>query len=95
MQTLWSIAHEALHVVVLVAANHQYAILRNELRRGGAPLGAKAAAMTSLDNPRIDWVQLAQAYGVPSSRASTTQELQAQLQQAFGQTGPRLIEMAL
>ena len=95
IQTLWSMAHEALDIVVLVAANHQYAILRNELRRGNATLGEKAAAMTSLDKPRIDWVTLAQAYGVPGSRVGTTRELQSRLQQAFAQRGPRLIEMAL
>ena len=95
IQTLWSMAHEALEVVVLVTANHQYAILRNELRRGGSALGAKAAAMTSLDNPRIDWVGLAQAYGVPSSRAATTQELQTQLHEALSRRGPTLIEMTL
>lgn len=95
IQTLWSMAHEALNVVVLVAANHQYAILRNELRRGGAALSDKAAAMTSLENPRIDWVLLARSYGVSASRAGTTQELQAQLQHAFARKGPALIEMAL
>lgn len=95
IQTLWSMAHEALDVVVLVAANHQYAILRNELRRGGAALSDKAAAMTSLDNPRIDWVQLAQSYGVPATRAHTAEELAAQMQTAIARKGPALIEMAL
>ena len=95
IQTLWSMAHESLDVVVLVAANHQYAILRNELRRNGAPLGKGAEAMTSLENPRIDWVQLAQAYGVTASRALTAEELSDQLKTAFGRKGPTLIEMAM
>lgn len=95
IQTLWSMAHEALDIVVLIAANHQYAILRNELRRGGAALGARAESMTSLANPRIDWVQLAQAYGVRASRAATAEELDGQLKDAFSRRGPVLIEMAL
>ena len=95
IQTLWSLAHENLDVVVLIAANHQYAILRNELRRDGAVLGARAEALTSLDHPRIDWVGLAQSYGVSATRAHTAQELAAQLRQAFGKQGPALIEMAL
>ncbi|MFC7411666.1 acetolactate synthase large subunit [Hydrogenophaga atypica] len=95
VQTLWSLAHEALDVVVLIAANHQYAILRNELRRGGASLGEKAAAMTALDKPCIDWVGLAQAYGVPASRAETAEALATQLTLAFARKGPTLIEMAL
>lgn len=95
IQTLWSLAHEALDVVVLIAANHEYAILRNELRRDGATLGKRAEALTALDKPRIDWVGLAQAYGVPATRATTAEELTHQLQQAFGRKGPALIEMAL
>lgn len=95
IQTLWSLAHEQLDVVVLIAANHQYAILRNELRRGGAALGRRAEALTSLDRPRIDWVGLAQAYGVPATRAGPAEELTAQLRAAFSRRGPALIEMAL
>lgn len=95
IQTLWSMAHEGLDVVVFVAANHQYAILRNELRRGGAALSDKAAAMTSLEHPRIDWVQLAQSYGVSASRSHTAKELTEQARAAFSRQGPALIEMAL
>lgn len=95
IQTLWSLAHEQLDVVVLIAANHQYAILRNELRRGGAPLSDKALAMTALDTPRIDWVGLAQAYGVAAARADSAQALDQALAQALGRRGPMLIEMAL
>jgi len=95
IQTLWSLAHENLNVVVLIAANHQYAILRNELRRDGGKLGARAEALTSLDRPRIDWVGLAQSYGVPAKRATTAQVLAEQLREAFGRKGPALIEMAL
>ena len=95
IQSLWTMAHEQLDVVVLIAANHQYAILRNELRRGGAALGARAEALTALDSPRIDWVGLAQSYGVPATRAATAEELTVQLRDAFGRRGPALIEMAL
>lgn len=95
IQTLWSLAHEALPVVVLIAANHQYGILRNELRRGGANLGDRAAALTSLDSPRIDWVGLAESYGVTAERAHTAEELTALLELAFERQGPTLIEMAL
>lgn len=95
VQTLWSLAHEQLPVVVLVAANHQYAILRNELRRGGATLSKAAAAMTSLADPCIDWVGLAHAYGVPGHRAATVGQLQAALDQAWARPGPTLVEMAL
>jgi acetolactate synthase-1/2/3 large subunit len=95
IQTLWTLAHEALPVVVLVAANHQYAILRNELRRGGAELGAKAQTLTALDQPRIDWVALAAAYGVAGVRAHTVAELEDAFHAAVHSGRPAVIEMAL
>jgi acetolactate synthase-1/2/3 large subunit len=95
VQALWSLAHDKLPVTVLIAANHQYAILRNELRRGGAPLSEAAATMTSLADPRIDWVQLAEAYGVPGMRAATVGAFDDALQTALAMNGPALIEMTL
>lgn len=95
IQALWSLAHEELPVVVLIAANHQYGILRNELRRGGQTLGARAAVLTSLDHPRIDWVGLARAYGVDAASVTTTSELASALSAALDRPGPTLIEMQL
>jgi len=94
VQTLWSLAHENLPVVVLIAANHQYGILRKELARGAQP-GPQAEALTSLDRPRIDWTRLADGYGVPSSRAETAEELAEAFAAACARPGPTLIEMQL
>lgn len=95
LQTLWSLAHENLPVIVLVAANHQYAVLRNELRRNNAQLSARSAALTALDKPRIDWVALASGYGVPANRVGTAQALAEAFEQALERPGPTLIEMEL
>ena len=95
IQTLWTLAHEQLPVVILIAANHQYGILRNELRRGQSELGEKSLQLTSLDKPRIDWVALAQAYGVRACRVDAVQALETALREGFAQPGPMLIEMAL
>lgn len=94
VQTLWSLAHENLPVVVLIAANHQYGILRKELARGEQP-GPQAEALTSLDRPRIDWTRLADGYGVPSSRVETAEELAEAFAAACARPGPTLIEMQL
>jgi acetolactate synthase-1/2/3 large subunit len=95
IQTLWSLAHENLDVVILIAANHQYAILRNELRRTSPTLGEQAQAITALDRPRIDWVGLARSYGVNALLAETAEELAFALSEALKAKGPHLIEMAL
>lgn len=96
IQTLWSIAREQLPVVILIAANHRYAILQNELRRFGmTELGPEALSLTVLDRPRIDWKALARGYGMPASTVHTNGELQRALANAKADGGPCLIEMAL
>ena len=96
IQTLWSIAREQLPVVILIAANHRYAILQNELRRFGmTELDPQALKLTVLDRPRIDWKALAKGYGVPSCTVHTNAELQRALANAAADAGPCLIEMAL
>jgi acetolactate synthase I/II/III large subunit len=96
IQTLWSIAREQLPVVILIAANHRYAILQNELRRFGmTELGPEALSLTVLDRPRIDWKALAKGYGLPASTVHTNGELQRALANAKADGGPCLIEMAL
>jgi acetolactate synthase-1/2/3 large subunit len=96
IQTLWSIAREQLPVVVLIAANHRYAILQNELRRFGVTeFGPQALSLTELDRPRVDWKALAKGYGVPASTVRTNAELQRALAVASSSEGPCLIEMEL
>ncbi|WCE09026.1 acetolactate synthase large subunit [Pseudomonas sp. JBR1] len=96
IQTLWSIAREQLPVVILIAANHRYAILQNELRRYGVTeFGPQALALTELDRPRVDWKALAKGYGVPASTVRTNAELRLALTRAVASKAPCLIEMEL
>lgn len=95
-QTLWSMSRERANVTVLIAANHTYNVLRTELgRHGNTDFGPQAAALTSLADPRIDWVALATGFGVSAERASTVAQLRAALTDAVTSDGPHLIEMAL
>lgn len=95
-QALWSMSRERADVTVLIAANHTYNVLRTELNRHGeADFGPQAAALTSLSDPRLDWIALAAGYGVPGRRASTVGELSQALADAVCADGPHLIEMAL
>jgi len=48
--------------------------------------------MLRLDNPSIGWVKLAEAQGVPASRAKTAEEFHKQFEAAMGAKGPHLIE---
>jgi acetolactate synthase I/II/III large subunit len=95
-QSLWTMARESLDITVVVFANRSYKILSVELGRVGvAEPGAKAQAMLSLTNPQIDMVSIAQGFGVPASRATTTAEFEEQFAGAMATRGPRLIEAVL
>ncbi|MCC5950790.1 MAG: acetolactate synthase large subunit [Acidimicrobiia bacterium] len=93
MQALWTQAREGLDVTTVVCNNRSYAVLNMELARVGATAGGPAArSMLDLAEPPLDFVALAQGMGVPATRATTADELVAQLRAAFAEDGPHLIE---
>lgn len=95
-QSLWTMARESLDVTVLLLANHRYEILRTELGRMGVDdLGATEDALTSLTDPRIDWVSLAAGLGVPAERVDSVDDLAAALGRSLATAGPSLIEATI
>jgi acetolactate synthase-1/2/3 large subunit len=95
-QALWTMGRERCNVIVLIAANHSYNVLRTELgRHGNSQFGPQATALTSLADPCIDWVALANGFGVSANRAARVAELRKTLDQAIATGGPHLIEMTL
>jgi acetolactate synthase-1/2/3 large subunit len=96
IQALWTMAREKTSITILIASNRRYAILQNELSRAGVTqYGPQALALTELDNPAIDWMALATAYGVPSVRVDNAEDLAAKLSSSLESIGPQLIEMVL
>ena len=96
LQALWTMARENLNVTVVIFANRRYRILDVEMQRTGAgPLGRLANRMLDISHPDLDWVKLAQGAGVEASRATTTREFSARLNDALNSAGPRLIEAVL
>ena len=82
--------------MILIAANHKYNILQNELRRYGVKeFGSNSIALTVLDKPRVDWLSLAKGYGVEAVRVETNAELAHAFKAACDSKAPRLIEMSL
>ena len=96
LQALWTMAREGLKITVIIAANHRYAILQTELSRADVPLDdAVVANLTKLDHPKVDWVALAQGYGVEAVRATTNGELASALRHGLTLDGPLLIQAEL
>jgi len=96
LQALWTMARERLDVTIILAANHRYGILQTELKRTGADLAQPVLdRLTDLGEPCIDWVDLAQGYGVPAARAETAAEFSSALSRGLSVKGPFLIEATL
>jgi acetolactate synthase-1/2/3 large subunit len=93
IQSLWTQAREGLDVVTVIFDNRSYAVLNMELNRVGAESpGPKARDLLDLSRPDIDFVAVAQGLGVPATRATTADELGAQLARALAAEGPALID---
>ena len=93
LQALWTQQREGLDVTTVICNNASYAVLNMELNRVGAEeIGPKAKSMLDLHGPELDFVAMASGMGVPSSRATTADELVEQLERAFATPGPVLIE---
>jgi acetolactate synthase-1/2/3 large subunit len=96
VQALWTMARERLNVTTVVFANRSYAILKGELANVGAGNpGRRALDMLEIGRPDLDWVGLAHSMGVAASRATTADELVAQLSSGLTTAGPSLIELVL
>lgn len=95
-QSLWTIARENLDIVIIVAVNRSYEILKIELARmGEANAGRASRSLLSLDAPPIDYRQLAQSFGVEAAKAETVATFDRLLAHAMGRRGPLLIEALL
>jgi acetolactate synthase-1/2/3 large subunit len=95
-QSLWTMAREKLNITTIVCNNRAYRILDVEMLRTGANQGGPAArALFDLDNPRIDFVKLAESQGVRGARCDTAEALDAELARCFAEPGPHLIEAVI
>ena len=89
-------AREQLNVTTVVFSNRRYAILRMELARVGATAtGERALEMLDISPPEIDFVALARGFGVPATRPESADSFAADLERAFAEPGPHLIEAVI
>jgi acetolactate synthase I/II/III large subunit len=96
IQALWTQAREGLDVTTVIFDNRSYAILNLELNRVGAePPGPRAKAMLELAPPALDFVAIANGFGVPATRAESADDFVTQLDAALTTDGPHLIHAPL
>ena len=96
LQSLWTMAREQLDVTTVIFSNRRYAILRMELARVGATAsGARALEMLDISPPEIDFVALARGFGVAATRPESADGFAADIERAFAEPGPHLIEAVI
>ena len=95
-QALWSMARESANITVVVFANRSYAVLKREFGNLGigAP-GPRALDLFDLSRPDLDWVHMAQGFGVPAHRAISMEDFVQTLGRGLASAGPSLIEVPL
>ena len=95
-QALWTAVAQRLPVVFAVVNNRQYLILKNYLR------GMKAETVRTgrfvgmdLDEPPVDFVQLASSMGVPATLVEKAGDVGDALRGALERGGPHLLELPI
>jgi acetolactate synthase I/II/III large subunit len=96
VQSLWTQAREGLNVTTLICSNRRYQIVRVELERAGiSSPGPAARTLTGLADPPVNWVKIAEGFGVPGVSVDTVEALSNELPRALHEPGPHLIEMVI
>jgi benzoylformate decarboxylase len=90
IQALWTAAHLKLPITYVIADNGGYRILKQRLKAfhgNDTPIGM------DLVDPRVDFVGLARALGVPAERISDPDALGPALRTALASPGPKLLDV--
>lgn len=96
IQGLWTAAKYRIPVTFIICNNGQYQILKDGSRMLGLPNAAAGKHLgMDLSGPTIDFVALAQAYGVESVRLSEPDELADAMRESLAGDKPKLIDVPL
>ncbi len=96
LQALWTAARYRIPVVVVICQNQGYQAVKAALDdyRGLAALRGVFPG-SGIDAPVVDFVRLAEGYGVPARRVEHPGELGDRLREGLKAEGPTLIEIPL
>ena len=96
IQSLWTMVRENLDICVVIFANRKYQILQVELSRVGAQsMNKQTLDVLNLDNPELNFANLAQGMGMDSVRVETIEDFNRHYEKAMNNKGPFLIEAVI
>lgn len=90
IQALWSAAHLKLPITYLIINNRSYRIIKERLAAGR---GSKRFVGMDLRDPELDFVQLAQGFGMTARRVIEPEEIDFALREAIASGAPNLLEI--
>ena len=95
-QALWTAAHERLPVIFGVFVNREYLILKNYLRgmKGDSVRTDRYVAM-QLDDPLIDYLELAASMGVAGTRVDHADDIAVVVKAALASAQPHVLEIPI
>jgi benzoylformate decarboxylase len=96
-QALWTAAHENLPVTFVVMNNREYNVLKNFMRSQDHYVSAQTGQFVAmeLNQPAIDYVSLAQAFGLPARRIEKAGDIAAAIEAGIASGRANLIEIAI
>lgn len=99
LQALWTAAHHRLPVTYVICGNHTYRILKVNLDKYLAEVGAGSRRSQyigmDLRDPELNYARLAEGFGVMGWKAKRPEDLRQCLCDAIAHDGPSLVDVSL
>lgn len=95
-QALWTLAHHDIPATIVILNNGGYYILKAQLLGMGGK-AAKYERYPGMDiaEPAVDFMALAQAFGVPAERVEKGSEVAPAVRKALASGGPAVVEVPI
>ena len=98
IQALWTAAHYGMKLVFVILNNRAYRIVKHNMDRHREFFGVRGKAgypFLDLTQPDINFVDLAEGFGVPARRVMEPGQLAPAVQEAFDRSGPVLLDVPI
>jgi benzoylformate decarboxylase len=92
IQSLWTAAHLRLPITYVIVNNRSYRIIKDRLQ---AMRGTDQFVAMDMTDPAVDFVSVAQGFGLTASRVENPNEIQAAVAKAIASGKPSLVEVVI
>lgn len=92
IQSLWTAAHLRLPITYVIINNRSYRIIKDRLQ---AMRGTDQFTAMDMTDPAVDFVSVAQGFGMTASRVEQASDIQARVEQAIASGKPGLVEVVI